>query len=144
MMRNLFYPILQQTFSGCAIAAGIFFTANCAQAQDAIRLDPYSSYHTQQHEMRMGVVDPYSGEFIDAESFIDTDYSRPNMSYQNAIQDSAANPGLTYQIAGGITLNFDPEARRFNSDINLGGKKDRAFKFRLNTRQIMARYVWRF
>lgn len=143
-MRNHFHPILQQTSTGCLIAASILCSANSVCAQDALRLDPYNSYHTQQHEMRMGVVDPYTGEFIDTESFIDTDYSKPHMSYQNAIQDSAANPGLTYQLGSMITLNLDPEARRFNSDINIGGKKDRSFKFRLNTRQIMARYVWKF
>ncbi len=110
---------------------------------DAIRIDD-SKYYAQHQQASYGVIDPYTGQVMDRDSYMESDYSAPRMSYQNALSHDSYQPVLTYQLNNSVSLDVDPVTQRIDSKINLAGDdKARSFKMKVNTKQIKAIMVWR-
>lgn len=130
--------------AGMILAPCFFLPYGLHAAQDTIRMEEYSSYQIQQQSTPHGVIDPYTGEYIPPESFMESDYSAPRMSYQRAISTKAEQPGLTYQLTKAVSFNVDPLTHRLDSDIRLAGDDKHSFKMKLNTRQFRIMYLWKF
>ncbi len=113
-------------------------------AYSHLQIDYQNRYVTEQQSAPQGFLDPYSGEYVEIGSFVDSDYSAPRNSYQYAIQDDNGQYGLSYQITKGLSLNVDPTTRRLHSDLNLTGSEKRRLRLRINPKRFKVEYEIRW
>ena len=130
---------------GLFLAVGLFPAGGFAAPKiDNLQIQTHNAYQMQQPAMRQGVVDPYTGQFIDNDSFIESDYTSPNKSYRFEHQKGADQPALSYQVTKSLSLNVDPRTKRVDTSLRLGGGEKRNLKLKLNTQSAKVMFTYRF
>lgn len=129
-----------------AIALGIS-PANAqslSQSYHPLGINPFDEYISGQHApLRGGVIDPYTGQEVEVGTTLQNQFTAPYMSYLRESQDPN-QPGLTYDLGHGLSLNYDPTTRRVHSEINLTGDERRRFRLRVKPGEYKAVFVYRW
>lgn len=126
------------------LGAGGVRAATVEESRKALQFESHSAYLAGQEIKPQGVIDPYTGRFVDIDAFVASDYTAPRRSFAYAKQGSAAGSGLSYQVTDGIALNFDPAERRINTDLNLGGSEKKRLKLRVTGKSAKVVFSYKF
>lgn len=129
-----------------AIALGIWPSHALALSQSSspLGIDSFDAYISGPHSApQRGVIDPYTGQEIEVGGAVQTQYTAPYMSYLREAQ-SETEPGLSYELGRGLSLNYDPTTKRVHTELNLTGDKKRHLGVRVKPKEFKAIFTYQW